>query len=71
MRARLHNTINDSTNKPVNRHTLLNTHARLFCRECQNIRRVIDFDEEGLEYRAQLECRHVRGIDPTEEAHVN
>ena len=58
------NLINEGKNKLLTRHKLLNSGARLFCRECQRIRRVIDC----FGNKVRLECRHDRSIEPPEEA---
>lgn len=65
MRAPLHNTINDGKNKPVNRHMLRRTNARMFCPECQKVSAVVEFFA-GLG-KAALECGHRRSVKPTEE----
>lgn len=52
--------ITRTQNQPVNRHSLLVTASKLWCRDCQALRAVIDFFSGVNE--AKLDCNHRRGL---------
>jgi len=55
----------DMKNRPLNRHSLLNSSTRMYCAEpaCKTLRAVIDFFHGSQQVR--LECGHRRRAIPT------